>query len=113
MGELTGIGGHTETINKDNNIAKTGTGVEKENGYPTDVEGVQADDVIKKGNDEYPVFNVSQEEFWNNQKADRKKIRFKNGSKVTAYTKATRNGHRPFYIKMKDNNGQEYVRKIR
>lgn len=113
MGEFTGYGTPFDKAVTDRNTSVSGTGENQETGYPTDVEDVNADDVIKKGKEEYPVFNVSQDEFWSNMKADRKRLRFKNGSKAQQYMRRTRNGARPFYIKTHDQNGKEYVRKVR
>lgn len=113
MGEFTGSGdSHIKSASDDQNKAKFGSG-ENEEGYPTDVEGVKADDVIKQGTEEYPVFKVSSQEFFSNQKADRKKIRFNKDSKAGEYMRKTRNGARPFYLKTQSADGTEYVRKIR
>ncbi|MFW6015001.1 MAG: hypothetical protein ACOCRK_01030 [bacterium] len=111
MGEFTGRDQHTEKAEQDRNVSKFGSGSEE--GYQTDVEGIKADDVVKYGKEEYPLFKVTPEEFFNNQKADRRKMRFKNGSKVGEYMRKTRNGARPFYIKTQTKSGDEYVRKIR
>lgn len=112
MGELTGNGdNHLRNAQNDQNM-KSGT-EEKPDGYPTDVDGVQADDVVKYGKEEFPAFNVTPQEFFSNQQADRKKIRFKNGSKVGEYMRKTRNAHRPFYIKTTASDGKKYTRKIR
>lgn len=112
MGEFTGTGDqHLKTAQSDTNM-KSGT-EEKPDGYPTDVEGVNADDVVKYGKEEYPAFNVTPQEFFSNQRADRKKLRFKNGSKAGEYMRKTRNGHRPFYIKTTAADGKQYTRKIR
>jgi len=112
MGELTGNkDGHQENIAKDYNTSKFGAGSEE--GYATDVEGVTADDVVKNGKEEYPLFKVSSKEFFDNQKSDRKKIRFANNSKVGEYMRKTKNSHRPFYIKTTAPDGHTYTRKIR
>jgi hypothetical protein len=111
MGEFTTSTGE-DKCSKEREMSTFGTGIEKETGYPTDVEGIMSDDVIKKGIEEFPVFNVSKEEFFSNMKADRKRIRFKSDSKVRSYIQKTKNG-RPLYIKTKDSNGQEYVRKLK
>lgn len=114
MGIFTDGGNeHIQNAANDTNVSKSGTGVEKENGYPTDVNDVYADDVIKKGMEEFPVFNVSPGEFFDNMSSDRKKIRFKNGSKVTTYKNKTKNSHRNFYIRTIDNAGKTYVRRIK
>ena len=109
MGEL--LGNQEDLCTKERNQANFGT-EEKPDGYPTDVEGVFADDVIKKGSDEFPVFNVSKDEFFSNMQANRKRVRFKSDSKVRSYIQKTKNGGRPLYIKTNDN-GKEYVRKLK
>lgn len=112
-GEFMGNGDeHLNTAQGDENM-KAGTGVEKEEGYPTDVEGINADDVVKYGKEEFPAFNVTPEEFFSNQKADRKRIRFKKDSKAAQYMRKTRNGARPFYLKTTASDGKTYTRKIR
>ena len=112
-GAFTGDGDqHVKNAHDDENM-KSGTGVEREDGYPTDVEGVTADDVVKYGKEEFPAFNVTPEEFFSNQQADRKRMRFKNGSKAAQYMRKTRNQGRPFYIKTKTRDGKSYTRKIR
>lgn len=112
MGVFTGDGNqHLKIAQGDENM-KAGTG-EKIDGYPTDVPDLKADDLIKIGKEEYPAFNVTPEEFWSNQQADRKRIRFKKESKAGYYMRHTRNGARPFYIKTTANDGKTYTRKIR
>jgi len=114
MGEFTGTGDqHWNNAQNDNNLAKSGTGETKEDGYETDVPGIKADDQVQKGTEIFPAFKVDPDEFFSNQKADRKKIRFKNGSKVGEYMRKTRNSGRPFYIKTTTKDGTTYSRKLR
>lgn len=111
MGEFTGGSvDHTRNAQDDENISKSGA---DQGSYQTDVPDIEADDVIKKGMEEYPVFDVTPQEFFSNMSADRKKIRFKNGSKVTTYKNKTKNTGRPFYIKTTASDGKTYTRKIR
>lgn len=113
MGEFTGGSvDHLRNAQDDENM-KAGTGVESEEGYPTDVEGVNADDIVKHGKEEYPAFNVTPQEFFSNQQADRKRIRFKKDSKAAQYMRNTRNAGRPFYLKTTASDGKTYTRKIR
>ena len=111
-GAFTGDGDqHVKNAQGDENM-KSGT-EERPDGYPTDVEGVTADDVIKYGKEEFPAFNVTPDEFFSNQQSDRKRMRFKNNSKAAQYMRKTRNQGRPFYIKTKTRDGKIYPRKIR
>jgi len=112
MGEISGQGDdHIKSAQNDIN-AKSGT-EDKPDGYQTDVPDINADDVIRHGKDEFPAFNVSPEEFFSNQQADRKRMRFKNGSKVGEYMRKTKNYHRPFYVKTTTKDGRSYTRKVR
>lgn len=113
MGVFTDGGDEHVKNAMDDHNSIAGTGKESDEGYPTDVEGVNADDIVKYGKEEYPAFEVSPQEFFSNQKADRKKLRFKNGSKAGEYMRKTRNGARPFYIKTTAADGTKYTRKIR
>lgn len=81
--------------------------------FKTDVEGVTADDVVKKGKDEYPVFNIDKSSFFQNMDGGRKRIRMPSGSKAQQYMQKTKY-NRDFYVRYKDDSsGKEYVRKIR
>ena len=103
----------TDDAIKDKDANQGGTGQEQENGYPTDVDGVHADDVVKQGKEEFYLFDVDPEEFYSNMGSDRKKLRFKSSSNVTQYKNKTKNSLRPFYIRTQDKNGQSFTRKIR
>lgn len=71
----------------------------------TDVSGIYADGNYKGA----PVFDVSSEEFYNNMKMDRKRLRFKTGSNAGEYMRKTRYNI-PFYIR---NTEDGYLRKIK
>ena len=79
---------------------------------PTDVEGVFADDVVKHGKEEIPVFDCEEKEFYGNMKSDRKRLRFKNGSAAAKYMNNTKY-NRPFFIRTKTASGEVYTRKIK
>lgn len=112
MGEFTGSNSNLTNAIQDVNIA-TGRNDGERSPFATDVEGIEADDVVKKGIEEFPVFNVDTQEFFSNQKSDRKRIRFKVGSKAGQYMQKTKNGLRPFYIRTTDSSGVSYTRKVR
>ena len=116
MGELSGNGGgiQGEKIAGDNAaVEPTSTEIPKNisgketsppKGVPTDVDDVFADAV--KG--DAPVFDVSQEEFNNNMKMDRRRLRFRQGSKAAEYMRKTKYT-RPFWIR---NTKDGFMRKI-
>jgi hypothetical protein len=106
MGELFDKPGDTEMIK---NIKIEVENPEKE--FPTDVEGVHCNSVVKHGNIELPCFTVSKSEFFQNMTDGRKRLRFKAGTNVQQYMRNTRY-NRPFYIKTTDN-GKTYQRKIK
>jgi hypothetical protein len=66
-------------------------------GIPTDAEGVFADG--EKGG--LPVFDVSQQDFYNNMKQDRRRLRFGKDTNASKYMRTTRY-RRPFYVRNKD-----------
>jgi hypothetical protein len=78
----------------------------------TEFEDIYADDVVRQGKNEFPVFDVSKEEFMGNGSWDRKRIRFKSGSNVQKYLQ---NGkyNRPFYIRWGDDSGKKWTRRIK
>ena len=78
----------------------------------TDVEDIEADDYKQIGNDKFPVFDISKAEFYNNMRADRKRLRFASGSKVQKFRQQTKN-RAPFYIRYTDSKGSQYIRKIK
>ena len=83
-----------------------------ENGVPTDVEGVMANDVMKHGCEEFPVFDCDEKDFYQNMSQGRKRLRFKNGSSAARYMSGTKYS-RPFYIRTKTSSGEVYTRKIK
>ena len=74
-------------------------------GFETDVDGVKAQG-MKNG---LPVFDVEEDEFYNNMKADRKRLRFKSEAPVSQYLRQTRY-NKPFFIKTPDN---KFMRKVK
>lgn len=85
----------------------------KETEFKTDVEGVTADDVIKKGKDEYPVFDIDRRSFFQNMDGGRKRVRMPSGSKAQKYMQKSKY-NRNFYVRYKDDKaGKSYVRKIK
>ena len=80
-------------------------------GYPTDVEGVNAIDLVKQGTDEFPVFDCDETEFYQNMQQGRKRLRFKKDSPASQYMSGTKY-KRPFYIRTTTANGT-YTRKIK
>jgi len=80
--------------------------------YQTDVEGVSAIDVVKYGKDEFPVFDCTEREFYQNMSQGRKRLRFNNGSAAQQYMSGTKY-KRPFYIRTTTEKGNTYTRKIK
>lgn len=80
-------------------------------GFETDVEGVKAADVIKQGTNEFPVFDCTEDEFYQNMQHGRKRLRFKSGSAASQYMAGTKY-KRPFYIRTTTDKGT-YTRKIK
>lgn len=73
--------------------------------FATDVEGLYADGT--RG--ELPVFDVDADEFFKNMKQDRRRMRFKSGSKAQQYHSNTKY-RRPFWVRNKDDG---YLYKIK
>jgi hypothetical protein len=110
MGELSGAG--ISDVQGEKMAADHAVNTPKSNGeggtvkgVPTDVDGVFADGE-RNG---IPVFDVSPEEFYNNMKMDRKRLRFSNDSNATKYMKSTKYS-RPFWIR---NTKDGFLRKIK
>jgi len=80
-------------------------------GYPTDVEGVNSQDITKVGHNEFPVFDCTEDEFYQNMQNGRKRLRFKSGSAASQYMSGTKY-KRPFYIRTTTAKGT-YTRKIK
>jgi hypothetical protein len=77
----------------------------QDGGFATDVPEVMA----KGLKNNLPVFEVPEDEFYRNLRADRKRFRFSSDSPVSKYLKSTRY-NRPFYIATPDN---KYMRKVK
>ena len=118
MGEFMGNSGdnHTPdniTMGGENKAPEDHSGTaETPGGYRTDVENVRSDDVVKQGKDEFPCFDVSQEEFYQNMQDGRRRLRFKSGSAAQQYMQGSKY-NRPFYVRHTDEKGKKYVRKIK
>lgn len=110
MGEFTGDSSPATDIKNDGVNTQ---GQDKEiKGYPTDVEGVVADDCVRHGKDEFPCFNVSNKDFFQNMQSGRKRLRFQSGTNVQKYMQNTKYS-RKFYIKYTDEDGKSLVRPIK
>lgn len=59
-----------------------------------------------------PVFDVSKDEFFNNMRRDRNRMRFANKSKISKFMQ-TNNYRKPVFMRYTDPNGQQYVSKIK
>lgn len=79
--------------------------------YDTDVEGVKAADVVRQGTNEFPVFDCTEDEFYQNMTHGRKRLRFKSGSAAQAYMGGTKY-KKPFYIRTQTKKGT-FTRKIK
>lgn len=98
MGELTGDNDSGPAAKARDDMAVTApTGVDDTKGVKTDVDGVYADGE-KSG---VPVFDVSQKEFFDNMKQNRRRLRFKVGTPAQQYHRNS-NYRRPFYIRNKE-----------
>jgi hypothetical protein len=80
--------------------------------FDTDVEGVKADGQVPYGSDRFPMFKVDKNDFYQNMKHGRKRLRFKTGSGAQQYMKGTKY-QRPFYVSYTDSKGKTYSRKIK
>lgn len=78
--------------------------------FDTDVPGLKADAVYKKGSESFPCFDVSKGSFFNNMEQFRKRIRL--DGKAAQYMQSTRY-NKPFYIRYTDENNKTYIRKIK
>lgn len=102
MGELSG----TFIDSPESKIAQDRQVVEPPEGkVATDVDDCFAD-AEHQG---FPVFDVSKEEFYNNMRADRKRLRFKSETPAQKYFQNTKY-KRPFFIRNMEDN---YMRKIK
>ena len=103
MGELSGMNKDSISSSPEGMIKKDLEAVDGK--VKTDVEGVFAN-AEKNG---LPVFDVSQKEFFNNMKMDRKRLRFKKDNPVSAYMKNTKY-NKSFFVR---NTTDGYLRKIK
>lgn len=78
----------------------------------TDVDGVNADDVVKQGTERFPVFDVGFGEFHQNMEMGRRRLRFKTGSKAQQYMQGTKY-RRAFYVRHTDDKGKKYIRRVK
>jgi hypothetical protein len=102
MGELTG----SFIDSPEGQIAQDRTPVEPPDGkVTTDVDGCFADAEFRGS----LVFDVTKDEFYNNMKADRKRLRFRSGTPAQEYYSKTRY-KTPFFIR---NQEDGYMRKIK
>lgn len=104
MGEMMGDG--------EQNAPNIDMGGARETGYSTDVDGVMAHDVVKHGKDEFPCFDIDKDDFFQNMQHGRQRIRFKPESEASKYMKGTKY-NRPFFVRHTDDNGKQYVRKVK
>jgi hypothetical protein len=75
----------------------------------TGIEGLEADDKYKGT----PVFDVSNEDFFKNLRADRKRVRFTSSDKPKNFMQGTKY-NQPFYIRYTDkNSGKPYLSKVK
>ena len=79
--------------------------------YETSVPDVYANDVMKVGNVELPVFDVENSEFYQNMTHNRKRLRFSgDAGKFMQNT----NYRQPFYVRTTDPQTQKmYTRKVK
>ena len=101
MGEFSGI----ETIQQNIEVEKQSEKISDKCDYDTGVNGIKSNG-IKNG---LPVFRVSDKEFFDNMKSDRRRSRFKSGSNVSNFMKSTKYG-KSFYIQ---NSDSKFLRKIK
>ena len=84
----------------------------KNDSIKTDVPELDSDTYYAKGLDKFPIFDVSQREFFDNMKLDRQRVRFTSGSKAQKYSQESRYRN-PFFVRYKDEAGRQYVRRIK
>jgi len=106
MGELTNDGGVNPGMEAAN--MRIAVPVNDPGKITTDVEGIFADG---KRN-ELPVFDVDHDDFYNNMKADRKRIRFKADTSASQYLRGTKY-NRPFYLRTTAPDGNQLLRKVK
>lgn len=105
MGELTSGG---IDPGREADLTRVAVQVNDPGKVPTDVDGVFADG--QRNN--LPVFDIEHDDFYNNMKADRKRVRFKTDTAATSYLRGTRY-NRPFYLRTTDDKGNQLLRKVK
>jgi len=102
-GEL--MGGITH--DQENYASIQSSGASNPGKVETDVEGVFADGE----KNQFPIFNVDEEDFFNNMKADRRRLRFKPDNSASQYLRGTKY-NKPFFIQYKGDDGH-FMRKVK
>jgi len=108
MGEFTADITPTDLAKQDGDIEQEKT----DDGYQTDVPDVKAQSSVKRGKDEFPCFDVSQKEFYQNMQGGRRRIRFNRDTPQQKYFQGSKY-QRKFFIKYTDDNGKSMVRSIK
>lgn len=104
MGEMIdGSMDHNDTAMRDKQTVSSGE-------VGTDVEGVMANGTY--GPQNLPVFDVEPHEFYQNSEYGRRRMRFSSGSNVQKYMQGTQYTI-PFYIRVTDKDGKQYIRKVK
>jgi hypothetical protein len=83
-----------ETHNSINNTAAHGTVGENPGKIETDLPGIYADAT----KDNMPVFDVGKEDFYNNMKSERKRLRFSKDTAASQYHQGSKY-NRPFWLR--------------
>lgn len=78
----------------------------------TDVFGLTSDDVYVKGSVKFPIFDVTKDEFFKNMEGQRSRLRFNSEGKAAKYMRMSRYSS-PFYIRFTDENGKQFLRKVK
>ena len=106
MGEMMDSGSYDPGME----AAKTRTDVQVNDPgkIQTDVEGIYADG--QKNN--LPVFDIGHDDFYNNMKADRRRVRFKAETAASQYLRGTKY-NRPFYLRTSSPDGTVLLRKVK
>jgi hypothetical protein len=102
MGELIG---DLKTLNN------TGPKIENVK-FETDVPGIHADGYVEHKGIKHPKFNVTKDEFWQNQVDGRRRLRFPKTDSVSGYMRNTKYKN-PFYISYTEDNGRSYTRRVK
>jgi len=108
MGEFTADIRPEDTAKQDGDVVQEPT----KDGFQTDVTDVTSQSSIKRGKDEFPCFDVSQKEFYQNMQGGRRRIRFNRDTPQQKYFQGSQY-QRKFFIKYTDDKGQALVRSIK